>query len=71
MAFLAWVLMSVSYLPTLKFESRSLLWAPLLPFITGFYLASTIHSAVQYHRGRGGQWKDRTQDIVLRSASHS
>jgi hopene-associated glycosyltransferase HpnB len=64
MASLAWLLMSVSYIPTLKFLSRSLLWAPLLPFITLFYLGSTIHSAVQYYRGKGGKWKDRTQDTV-------
>jgi hopene-associated glycosyltransferase HpnB len=70
-AFLAWVLMCVSYLPTLKFISCSPLWAPLLPLITLFYLGSTIHSAIQYYRGKGGNWKDRTQDITFNSASHS
>jgi len=65
-------LMSLSYIPTLDFLRRSRLWAPLLPFITLFYLGSTIHSAVQYYRGRGGRWKNRTQDtIVFRSASGS
>jgi len=72
LAFSAWVLMSLSYIPTLDFLRRSRLWAPLLPFITLFYLGSTIHSAVQYYRGRGGRWKNRTQDtIVFRSASGS
>jgi hypothetical protein len=27
-----------------------------------FYAAATVHSAVQYRLGRGGNWKGRVQD---------
>jgi hypothetical protein len=53
----AWTLMAVSFLPTLKRFGRSVLWAPLLPLITLFYMAATIGAAVDYHRGRGIVWK--------------
>ena len=58
----AWLLMTVAFLPTLHFYRRSPLWAPLLPLISIFYLGATIHSAIQYWRGRGGAWKGRIQD---------
>ena len=58
----AWLLMSISFWPTLRFYSLSPLWAPLLPLIALFYMGATIHSAVQYWLGRGGKWKDRVQD---------
>jgi len=58
---IAWLLMSVAYWPTLRFYDRSPLWAPLLPLIAAFYMACTIHSAIQYWRGSGGQWKGRAQ----------
>ena len=58
----AWILMMISFAPTLRFYGRSWLWAPLLPLIAGFYLAATIHSAVLYWLGRGGYWKGRVQD---------
>lgn len=58
----AWFLMSFAFWPTLQFYSLSPLWAPLLPLIAFFYTGATIHSAVQYWVGRGGEWKDRVQD---------
>ena len=33
-----------------------------LPFSAAFYTLATLHSAVQYWRGRGGDWKGRAQD---------
>jgi len=57
----AWLLMSICYLPALRFYGRSPLWAPLLPLIAAFYMACTVHSAVQYWRGAGGVWKGRVQ----------
>lgn len=57
----AWVLMSLSFLPTVWFYRRSLLWAPLLPLAALFYSYATCVSAVRYWLGRGGQWKGRTQ----------
>ena len=70
MAFLAWALMSISYIPTLNFFPLSFFWAPFLPLITLFYQGATIFSAIQYYRGQGGQWKNRSQDRrALRSPS--
>ena len=57
----AWLLMSIGYWPTLRYYGRSPLWAPLLPLIAAFYMACTVHSAVQYWRGAGGVWKGRVQ----------
>jgi len=34
-------------------------WAVFLPAIALFYMAATIGSAVNYHRGRGVVWKGR------------
>jgi hopene-associated glycosyltransferase HpnB len=58
----AWITMSLAFRPTLRIYSRSLLWAPALPLIAAFYMGATVHSAVQYWLGRGGEWKDRVQD---------
>lgn len=57
---LAWLLMSLLYLPMVRFYRQSALWAFLLPFITLLYLWATLLSAWRYHRGRGGQWKGRS-----------
>jgi hopene-associated glycosyltransferase HpnB len=56
---LTWMLLSASYLPTLKRFGRSPLWAPALPLIAGFYMAATIGSAVNHFLGRGVAWKGR------------
>ncbi len=55
----AWMLLSVSYLPTLRRYNQSPLWAPLLPLIAGFYMAATIASAANHYAGRGVAWKGR------------
>jgi len=65
----AWLLMSVAFWPTLRLYSRSPLWAPLLPIVAMFYTAATLHSAVQYWLGHGGEWKGRLQDAKSDSAS--
>jgi hopene-associated glycosyltransferase HpnB len=59
----AWALMSLAYIPVLRFYRRSPLWAPLLPLIAAFYLGATVHSAVAWWRGRGGMWKGRAQAV--------
>jgi hopene-associated glycosyltransferase HpnB len=58
----AWIMMSAAVWPTLRFYSRSPLWAPLLPAIALFYTGATVHSAVRYWLGHGGEWKGRLQD---------
>ncbi|HUB13673.1 MAG TPA: glycosyltransferase [Acetobacteraceae bacterium] len=60
----AWVMLSASYLPTLRRYRRSPLWAPLLPLVAAFYLAATIGSAVNHYRGRGVAWKGRAYQGV-------
>jgi hypothetical protein len=57
----AWALMTITYLVTLRFYGLSALWAPLLPVAAVFYSYATWLSAVRYWRGRGGQWKGRSQ----------
>jgi hopene-associated glycosyltransferase HpnB len=58
----AWILMTISYSVSVRFYSRSVLWAPLLPLIALFYISATVDSAMAYWTGRGGVWKDRVQD---------
>jgi hopene-associated glycosyltransferase HpnB len=60
----AWTLMTLLYIPALRFYRVSVLWAPLLPLIALFYLAATVHSAVMHWRGRGGVWKGRIRASV-------
>jgi len=59
---LAWLLMSISYAPMIRFYRLPLIWAFCLPLIAIFYAGATLHSAVQYWRGKGGAWKGRIQD---------
>jgi hopene-associated glycosyltransferase HpnB len=56
-----WLAMSAVYVPMLRFYRCPVMLAPLLPLIALFYTAATIASAIQYWRGRGGQWKGRYQ----------
>jgi hopene-associated glycosyltransferase HpnB len=56
----AWALMTVSYLPILRRYGLSPLWALALPLIALAYAATTLDSAYQHMRGRGGAWKGRT-----------
>lgn len=58
----ALLLMSVCYLPMVRFYGLSPLWCLCLPVIALFYFGAVIHSAAQYARGRGGKWKGRVQD---------
>jgi hypothetical protein len=57
----AWLAMSGAYLPMLRFYRCPAVLAPLLPAIALFYTAATVGSAIQFWRGRGGQWKGRYQ----------
>ncbi|ABF11038.1 glycosyltransferase [Cupriavidus metallidurans] len=63
-AWLAWLLMAISYRPMLR-EYRQPVWmAPLLPLTALFYLGATLDSARRYYLRRGGQWKGRSQAPV-------
>jgi hopene-associated glycosyltransferase HpnB len=59
----AWLLMTVCYLPMIRFYRVSVVYALMLPAVALFYAGATVHSAVQYAAGRGGKWKGRAQDL--------
>lgn len=56
---LSWLMMAISFMPTLRFYRVSRLWSITLPGIASLYLYYTLNSAYQYLRRRGGQWKGR------------
>lgn len=60
-ALAAWLLMTISFLPTVRYFKLSPIWAPLLPLAALFYTYATWISAIRYWMGRGGQWKGRVQ----------
>ncbi|MET9890560.1 glycosyltransferase [Streptomyces sp. NPDC006465] len=57
---LAWLLMTATYVPMLRYYRQPLWLAPLLPVTAFLYLLMTVDSAVQHYRGRGAAWKGRT-----------
>jgi hopene-associated glycosyltransferase HpnB len=60
----AWALMTVAFMPTLRFYRLPLYWSLALPAIALLYMLYTLDSAYQYVRGRGGSWKGRAQANV-------
>jgi len=60
---LAWLIMTLVYLPAVRFYRRPWFWAPLLPAIASFYMGATVHSAIASLLGRGGMWKGRAQAV--------
>ena len=59
LALTAWLAMTVSYLPMLRYYRMSPLWALLLPVSALLYLAMTWSSAIRYWRGVRSLWKGR------------
>ncbi|MET9394172.1 glycosyltransferase [Streptomyces sp. NPDC006624] len=57
---LAWLVMTGTYVPMLRYYRQPLWLAPLLPFTAFLYLLMTVDSAVRHYRGRGAAWKGRT-----------
>ncbi len=60
----AYGLMAFIYLPMVRYYRLNPLWALTLPLAGVFYTAATVHSAVKYLTGHGGQWKGRAQDLT-------
>jgi hopene-associated glycosyltransferase HpnB len=58
----AWITMMLSYLSMVRFYSLSPAWVFVLPVVAVFYMSATIHSAVKFWLGQGGEWKGRMQD---------
>jgi hypothetical protein len=59
---LAWVAMAAAYAPMMRFYGQPAIASFLLPAAALFYSAATVHSAIRYWVGAGGQWKGRVQD---------
>jgi hopene-associated glycosyltransferase HpnB len=58
----AWTISAMLFLPAVG-EYGAPIWTALsLPAIALVYVAATFQSALDYWRGRGGQWKGRVQD---------
>ncbi|MGV9235392.1 glycosyltransferase [Streptomyces nigra] len=57
---LAWLVMTGTYVPMLRYYRQPLWPSPLLPVTAFLYLLMTADSAVQHYRGRGAAWKGRT-----------
>jgi hopene-associated glycosyltransferase HpnB len=59
-----WVLMTVSYLPMLRFYRLSPLRAPTLPLIALLYAAMTADSARRHYSGQSVSWRGRAAERV-------
>lgn len=60
----ALLMMVAAYLPMVRFYSLNVVWALTLPLSATFYMIATVHSALNYWSGKGGEWKGRAQDIA-------
>src|SRR5271157_446526 len=61
----SWLLMSLAYAPMVRFYELNLTWSLTLPFSACFYVVASIHSAIKFWTGRGGEWKGRVLDTNL------
>jgi hopene-associated glycosyltransferase HpnB len=59
----AWVAMTMTYYTMVRYYRLNPAWALTLPLAALFYLGATMHSAVKYWNGSGGDWKGRVQDV--------
>ena len=59
----AWAAMTITYSTMVRYYRLNPAWALTLPLAALFYLGATIHSAVRYWNGSGGNWKGRIQDV--------
>jgi Flp pilus assembly protein TadB len=59
----AWAAMTMTYSTMVRYYRLNLAWALALPLAALFYLGATMHSAVKYWKGTGGDWKGRVQDV--------
>jgi len=60
----SWLLMTAAFFPMVRFYGLNPAWALTLPFSACFYMIATVHSAIKFWSGRGGEWKGRSQDIA-------
>jgi hopene-associated glycosyltransferase HpnB len=67
----AWTAMTITYSTMVRYYRLNPAWALTLPLAALFYLGATIHSAVKYWNGRGGEWKGRVQDVQNRQVAET
>jgi len=60
----SWLLMTTAFLPMVRFYGLNPAWAMTLPLSACFYMLATVHSAIKFWAGRGGEWKGRPQDTA-------
>ncbi len=60
---LTWLLMTLAYLPTIRFYKCPLWLAFCLPAIAFLYTLMTLDSAIRHWQGRGGAWKGRVYPV--------
>jgi hopene-associated glycosyltransferase HpnB len=59
----AWAAMTITYSTIVRYYRLNPAWALTLPLAALFFLGATVHSAVKYWNGSGGDWKGRVQDV--------
>jgi hopene-associated glycosyltransferase HpnB len=67
----AWAAMTITYSTIVRYYRLNPAWALTLPLAALFYLGATVHSAVKYWKGSGGDWKGRVQDAQDRHRSET
>ena len=67
----AWAAMTVTYSTMVRYYRLNPIWALALPLAALFYLGATMHSAVMYWNGSGGDWKGRVQDVQERHVTEA
>lgn len=55
-----WALMTLTYVPMVRFYRQPVWWSSTLPAVALLYLGMTVDSARRHRAGAGGQWKGRT-----------
>ena len=67
----AWAAMTMTYSTMVRYYRLNPAWALTLPLAALFYLGATMHSAVKYWNGSGGDWKGRVQDVQDRQITET
>jgi hypothetical protein len=62
LGFWGWLLMTIAFVPMVRFYRLAPLRALGLPLIGLLFSLMTLDSALNYWRGRGGAWKGRTYE---------
>jgi len=63
-ALMGYLLITISYYPTIKLYHCPLIYTFLLPVIALLYTLMTIDSALKHWQGQGGSWKGRVYQTI-------